>query len=119
MKKYLFLSLFLSLSSHSQADFRMRAPKVFQLKNPTFSASDIKAEIEFGKGLAARILNTYPLVDDPQLLKYVNSLGSGLAAQIGRTELTFYFGVINTPDVNAYACPGGFILITKGLIEIL
>lgn len=118
--KFFSLFLLMSISVKAQApSFRFRAPKIQQLKNPQYSPSDIKAEIEFGKGLAARILTRYPLVDNQLLQKYVNTLGAGLAAQIGRPELTFYFGVIQTPDVNAYACPGGFIVLTKGLIDLL
>jgi len=98
-------------------DFRARAHKI--ATNSEYSTSDIKAEVEFGRGLAARILSNYKLVENPQLQNYINTLGSGLAAMIGRPELTFYFAVIDTPDVNAYACPGGYIFLTKGLISSL
>jgi len=111
--------LALTISVTSAQDFRMRAPKVAQLNGATYSAADVKAEIEFGRGLAARILNTYPLVGDVVMQKYVATLGAGLAAQVGRPELTFHFAVIDSPDVNAYACPGGYILLTHGLVKLL
>ena len=119
MKLLCSLWMLMTFTALAQTNFRMRAPKLAQIKKPTYSASDIKAEIDFGKGLAARILHTYPLVDDQELQKYVNTLGAGLAALLGRPELTFYFGVIKTPDVNAYACPGGYIFLTQGLIQML
>ncbi len=116
---FLIFSLGLSLSSWGEQDFRMRAHKLAQFKNTGYTPSDVKAEIDFGRGLAARILNTYPLVDQPVLQKYINTLGSGLASQIGRPELTFYFAVVETMDINAYACPGGYIFLTKGLVKML
>jgi len=106
-------------TANASENFRMRAPKVAQLRGVGYTPADVKAEIEFGRGLAARILNTYPLVENPQLQRYVATLGAGLAAQVGRPELTFHFAVIDTPDVNAYACPGGYILLTHGLVKLL
>jgi predicted Zn-dependent protease len=85
----------------------------------TDSASDLKAELEFGRGLAARILGLYPLVKNAELQTYVNKLGSGVASMIGRPELKFIFAVIETDDINAYACPGGYIFLTKGLMKML
>lgn len=119
--KYFILLLFIFSSEvySEQITPRMRAYKVAQLSSSSYSASDIKAEIDFGRGLAARILTKYKLVDNKPLQKYVNFLGAGLANQIGRGELTFYFAVIDSDDVNAYACPGGYVLLTQGLINIL
>jgi predicted Zn-dependent protease len=89
--KAFFLLFIVSLGAHGQGlSFRSRLPKVQQLKNPQYSANDIKAEIDFGKGLVARILTKYPLVNQPSLQKYVNSLGAGLAAMClrGSTSLS-------------------------------
>lgn len=119
MKTSIFLGLLLSASLQAQENFRWRAHKHAQLNNPEFSAADVKAEIEFGKGLAGRILKKYPLVQNETIQEYVNAIGSGTAAQVGRPELVYYFAVVDTPDVNAYACPGGYIFLTKGLVDML
>jgi beta-barrel assembly-enhancing protease len=76
-------------------------------------------EIELGRGLTARVLGAAPLVDDPELQRYVNRVGLWLAMQSERPDLPWRFGVISSADVNAFAMPGGTILITSGLYDRL
>ena len=80
---------------------------------------DIKAEIEFGQNIAARILGRYPLVGDAKLNEYVNLVGTGLATHAGRPEIKFYFAVIDADELNAYSTPGGYVFITKGAIRAM
>ncbi len=111
----LFASI-LSFTSIAKADtpaFRLRLNNIQQ----DYTKEDIEVEIEFGRNLAARILSTYKLIDDQAIQTYVNLLGNGIAAQLGRPELQYYFGVLDTNDINAYACPGGYIFITKGALK--
>lgn len=58
-----------------------------------------------------------PLVQDPELTRYVSSLGNTLAKVSERPGLEYRFYVINSPTVNAFALPGGHIYLTRGLIE--
>lgn len=74
-------------------------------------------EIEIGKGIAANLLGAAPLVRDDALQKYVNRVGLWLALQTERPDLPWRFGVTDDPDVNAFATPGGTVLITRGLYE--
>lgn len=76
-------------------------------------------EIGIGQGIAANLLGAAPLVKNDGLQKYVNRVGLWLALQTERPELPWRFGVIDTPNVNAFAVPGGTILITRGLYEKL
>ena len=76
-------------------------------------------EIALGRGLAARVLGAAPLVDDPQLQRYVNRVGLWLAMQSERPGLPWRFGVISSTEVNAFAMPGGTVLITSGLYDRL
>ncbi|MFP5430362.1 MAG: M48 family metalloprotease [Gammaproteobacteria bacterium] len=76
-------------------------------------------EIEIGRGVAANLLGAAPLVRNDGLQKYVNRVGMWLALQTERPDLPWRFGVIDTPNVNAFAAPGGTILITRGLYEKL
>lgn len=119
----IFLLLLLSFPLLTQADFRTRAHKLSASEDSAnthhYSENDVQAEIDFGRGLAARILTKYSLVNNSILQKYISTLGAGIANQIGRAELTFHFAVIDTQDVNAYACPGGYIFLTKGLLSII
>ncbi|MFZ4713649.1 MAG: M48 family metalloprotease [Bacteriovoracaceae bacterium] len=118
MKKIISSFLILLAFNISAEDFRKRAHHLATEKISS-TESSLKAELEFGRGLAARILGLYPLVQNKKLQNYVNKLGAGVANMVGRPELQFHFAVINTMDVNAYACPGGYIFLTKGLMGIL
>lgn len=72
-------------------------------------------EIQMGGELAATLLGASPLVNDAELQRYVNRIGMWLAQQTERPGLPWKFGVIDHPNVNAFATPGGHVLITKGL----
>ncbi|HEX2830682.1 MAG TPA: M48 family metallopeptidase [Burkholderiales bacterium] len=76
-------------------------------------------EIAIGRELAGRTLGAARLVNDPELQAYVNRVGRWIAAQSERQELPWRFGVIDTASVNAFAAPGGFILVTRGLYDML
>ena len=78
-----------------------------------------KQEIAIGRDLAGTVLGAAPLVDDPALQSYVNKVGRWIAAQSERADLPWRFGVIETPGINAFAAPGGYILVTRGLYDIL
>ncbi len=81
--------------------------------------ADTENEIEFGRKVAAKVLGKFPLLKDKKIVDYVTRLGAALAAQLGRPELRFYFGVLDTPDINAYAAPGGYIFITRGALAAM
>lgn len=76
-------------------------------------------EIELGEGIAANLLGAAPLVDDPELQRYVNRVGRWLALQTERPDLPWRFGVMASDNVNAFALPGGIVLITQGLYDRL
>ena len=76
-------------------------------------------EIAIGQEIAGRLLGAAPLVKDERLQRYVNQVGKWLSLQSGRTDLDWYFGVIDSDDINAFAAPGGFIFLTKGLYHQL
>ena len=76
-------------------------------------------EEKLGREVAGRLLGASPLVQDVALQKYVNKVGRHVAAQSGRPELNWTFGVIETPSVNAFAAPGGYVFITRGLYAML
>ncbi|MDF2446458.1 MAG: peptidase Ste24p [Moraxellaceae bacterium] len=76
-------------------------------------------EIEIGEGVTARLLGASPLVRNDALQKYVNKVGLWLALHSERPTLPWRFGVTDDADVNAFATPGGTILITRGLYQKL
>lgn len=80
---------------------------------------DEKQEIVIGRDIAGTVLGAAPLVNDPALQSYVNKVGRWIASQSERADLPWRFGVIETAGVNAFAAPGGYVLITRGLYELL
>ena len=76
-------------------------------------------EIEIGGKLIAGLLGASALVDNPRLQRYVNDVGFWVAAHSSRSELPWRFGVLKSKGINAFAAPGGYIVITRGLYELL
>lgn len=76
-------------------------------------------ETAIGRQVAGNLLGAAPLVNDAKLQKYVNSVGRWVASQSERSDLKWHFGVIDSDDINAFAAPGGYIFVTKGLYQML
>lgn len=76
-------------------------------------------ERTMGREIAGRMLGAAPLVDDPALQSYVNRVGRWVAMQSERADLPWRFAVLDTASINAFAAPGGYVLVTRGLYEIL
>ena len=76
-------------------------------------------EYYVGRAVAARILGTNWLVTDQQLTLYVNEVGQTVARKSTRpnTFKGYHFAVLDTSEVNAFACPGGIIFVTKGMVQ--
>jgi len=72
-------------------------------------------EIALGREITGNLLGAAPLVKDEALQKYVNSVGRWVASQSERPDLPWHFGVIESDDLNAFAAPGGYVMVTKGL----
>ena len=84
----------------------------FNWKNPSK-----EEEIALGREITGSLLGAAPLVKDEALLKYVNQVGRWVANQSERADLPWKFGVIDSADLNAFAAPGGYVLLTKGLYQ--
>jgi predicted Zn-dependent protease len=78
-----------------------------------------KDEINIGRNVISGLLGAAPLVDNKSLQQYVNKVGRWIALQSKRPELPWTFGVINSENINAFASPGGYIVMTLGLYELL
>lgn len=76
-------------------------------------------EEKLGREVAGRLLGAAALVQDEALQKYVNKVGRYVAAQSDRPDLNWTFGVIESPSVNAFAAPGGYVFVTRGLYALL
>lgn len=80
---------------------------------------DESRELALGDDVAAILLGASQLHPNQELQHYVNSVGRYLAAYSERPDLPWVFGVLDTPDLNAFAIPGGYVFITSGLMANL
>jgi predicted Zn-dependent protease len=87
------------------------------LPNLVFMSED--KEINIGKELHQKIMESMPIYQDPQLQAYVNRIGQTLAKNGDRPALDYTFTIIDSPDINAFALPGGYIYINRGLMAYL
>ena len=74
-------------------------------------------EVQMGQQYAAQIAEQLPLVNDPEVVRYINVLGDSIAHVTKRSELDWHFYVVNSSEVNAFAVPGGYVYVNRGLIE--
>ena len=75
-------------------------------------------EVEMGSQYAVQINQQLPIVQDPELNRYINVLGDSIARLTSRQDLPEWrFYIVDSKEVNAFAVPGGFIYVNRGLIE--
>jgi beta-barrel assembly-enhancing protease len=74
-------------------------------------------EIEIGQSNVQQINQQLPIVNDPEANRYINVLGDSIARLTERGDLPWTFYIVNSPEINAFAVPGGFIYVNRGLIE--
>jgi predicted Zn-dependent protease len=82
----------------------------------TFSLFSESQEVAMGREADPEIVAEYGLYDNPELSEYVSSIGQGLAAKSQRSNLAYTFRVLDSPVVNAFALPGGFVYVTRGIL---
>ncbi|MBN2430606.1 MAG: M48 family metalloprotease [Acidobacteria bacterium] len=74
-------------------------------------------EIAMGREYSQQLNQKLELIEDPFIHQYINQIGQKLVQQSLRPELKYQFFVVNSEEINAFALPGGFIYINRGLIE--
>ena len=85
-------------------------------KQPDFVLMSEEQEISIGREMNPDILKQYGDYPAAELQNYVSSVGKRLADVSDRPDLFFHFRVVNTPVVNAFALPGGYVYVTRGLL---
>lgn len=83
------------------------------------AACDVSEEEELalGRQTAEQVAAQLPMVDDPVAGSYLADLGTALARQTARPELDWRFHLVNSSEVNAFAVPGGYVYVNRGLVE--
>jgi len=90
-----------------------------EIVNAVMTTQGSDEEFAVGRQIAGNLLGAAPLVRNPKLQEYVNKVGLWVAMQSERPDIPWRFGVIETDSINAFAVPGGYVLITKGLYKLL
>ncbi|RYZ71253.1 MAG: hypothetical protein EOP09_04910 [Proteobacteria bacterium] len=78
---------------------------------------EARAEMEIGRNMAGRLIKYYGAYPDEKLVRYVNEVGALVSRSSDYPDRKFMFEVYYSDDVNAFACPGGYILISLGAIK--
>ncbi|MGE0815977.1 MAG: M48 family metalloprotease [Vicinamibacterales bacterium] len=76
-------------------------------------------EVEMGRAAADDVRRTIGLVDDARLQRYMRDVGLALARDSERPTLPWSFAVVDDPTPNAFALPGGFIFVTRGMVNLM
>jgi predicted Zn-dependent protease len=86
---------------------------------PGYNFYSPQEDVELGKENSAQVDKQLHLLDDPEALKYLNNLGKSLVAFApnNHSEYAWQFRIVNSAEINAFALPGGYIYINRGLFE--
>jgi predicted Zn-dependent protease len=90
----------------------------FYRVNPAFAFS-VGEEREVGEQLLTLVRRGFKLIDEPDVIQYINELGQKTLAVAGSQYFDYHFFVINNKELNAFAAPSGLIFFHSGLIESL
>lgn len=107
-----FLIIFLIMASFSCAVNPVTQKREFML----LSHSD---ELALGKQTDAQITSSYGVYQEAVLSQYISGVGQKLASVSHQPELKFTFQVLDSPVVNAFAVPGGYVYVTRGILAYL
>ncbi|CAN5616919.1 M48 family metallopeptidase [soil metagenome] len=80
-------------------------------------APSLQEEVQLGRQYAAQINQQLPIVQDAAVHRYINQLGNQIARTADQRGIQYTFHVVNSDVINAFAVPGGFIYINRGLID--
>jgi predicted Zn-dependent protease len=123
MRAAVFVLAALLAAVPANAQFGSILNKAQQAKNTADRVADLNVsddeERRLGENVSASLRSKYGVVQDAELTKYVTLVGSALAQASSRPGLDWKFIVLDTDGVNAFAAPGGFVHITRGLLGLM
>ena len=85
--------------------------------NPNFVTMSESQEVQIGRQEDVNVRQQYGVYDDKVLQQYVDMVGQRLARESHRPGLQYSFTVVDSPEINAFALPGGYIYITRGIMS--
>lgn len=114
--RHALLSLFLIPALLTGCGSEMVNPVTGQSERSVMSEAN---EIAEGQKAHEEVLREYGVVKNARLQAYVNDLGQRLAQSSHRRNLQWHFTVLDSPDINAFALPGGYVYVTRGLMAYM
>jgi len=81
-----------------------------------FNIFSVSQDTEIGRQSAAQVESQMPMLNDPMADRYVQALGARLAAQAPGPKFDYHFRVTNQSEINAFALPGGYVYVNRGLL---
>lgn len=90
--------------------------ELFNTVKQAFKPASQDDEITIGRDAAATLLGASKPIEDKAVQEYVNKVGLWIALQSDRPDLPWHFAVVDSDDIDAFAAPGGFVFITRGLL---
>lgn len=106
-----------NMMSCVSGDTDSREDKQQLTEEETRIIKEYEAELDLGRNMAGRLLQAYRAYDNKETLQYVNLVGQLVAKNSPFADRQFTFGVLDTDAINAFAAPGGYILITRGALR--
>lgn len=103
----------------SGTDANSGAALIGELLSTATSKQSADDEILIGDGVAAQVLGAAPIWNNAKAQRYINLVGRYLVQNSERQDLPWAFAIIDTPSINAFAAPGGLVMVTRGLYELL
>jgi predicted Zn-dependent protease len=91
---------------------------VFAVACPALAEFSMEDEQKLGKEFYERLKERGLLLEDPEVTAYITKIGNRIISQGERTPFTFTFSVVDSPGINAFATPGGYVYLYRGLIEL-
>ena len=95
-----------------------QAQKLFKFAQAVMPISD-EEEVILGKRVAARVIERYGIENAPEMTYYLNLIATTIAQRSDRPDIPYHVAILATDDVNAYACPGGYIFVTRGALNMV
>jgi len=84
---------------------------------PGFNLFSPQDDVQIGAQSAAEAEQQLPILRDPTVTAYVNRIGQRLAANAGGPGFQYQFKVVNSSDINAFALPGGYVYVNRGVLD--
>lgn len=121
---YICVSLFV-LTGCASLDLSGISPHMGMISTAASSTAKASRQISdeeeyyVGRSVAARIISTYPMYRNKKSVEYINTIGTTLSLYSEKpfTHGGYHFAVLDSDEINAFACPGGTIFITKGMLN--